>query len=54
MDFLDGAGERVGWYSNRFVRSIDIDGNELDESYNIGHWGSLAELERWAETHPSR
>ncbi|WP_433599270.1 aliphatic aldoxime dehydratase [Nocardia sp. CA-135953] len=53
MDFLRDNGETVGCYSNRFVRSIDIDGNELDESYNIGHWRSLEHLERWAESHPT-
>jgi aldoxime dehydratase len=53
MDFLRDNGEDLGCYSNRFVRSIDIDGNELDESYNIGHWRSLDKLERWAESHPT-
>lgn len=53
MDFLRDNGEAVGNYSNRFVRSIDLDGNELDESYNIGHWRSLDALERWAESHPT-
>lgn len=53
MDFLRDNGETVGCYSNRFVRSIDIDGNELDESYDIGHWSSLDKLERWSESHPT-
>jgi len=53
MDFLRDNGESLGCYSNRFVRSIDLDGNELDESYNIGHWRSLDKLERWAESHPT-
>ena len=53
MDFLRDNGETLGCYSNRFVRSIDIDGNELAESYNIGHWRSLDLLERWAESHPT-
>lgn len=53
MDFLRDNGDTLGCYSNRFVRSIDIDGNELDESYDIGHWRSLGELERWAESHPT-
>ncbi|WP_151485096.1 aliphatic aldoxime dehydratase [Streptomyces albicerus] len=53
MDFLRDDGATLGCYSNRFVRSIDLDGNELDESYNIGHWRSLDKLERWAESHPT-
>nr|WP_255284906.1 phenylacetaldoxime dehydratase family protein [Rhodococcus jostii] len=35
------------------MRNIDLDGNYLDLSYNIGHWGSLDKLERWAESHPT-
>ena len=53
MEFLRDNGESLGCYSNRFVRSIDLDGNELDESYDIGHWRSLDKLERWAESHPT-
>lgn len=53
MDFLRDNGRDVGCYSNRYVRSIDLDGNVLDESYNIGHWRSLDRLERWAESHPT-
>jgi aldoxime dehydratase len=53
MDFLRDNGETVGCYSNRFVRNIDVEGNFLDLSYNIGHWASLDQLERWAESHPT-
>ncbi|MDQ4112509.1 MAG: phenylacetaldoxime dehydratase family protein [Actinomycetota bacterium] len=53
MDFLRDNGTDVGCYSNRFVQSIDRNGNLLDESYNIGHWASLDRLERWAESHPT-
>lgn len=53
MDFLRDNGKDVGCYSNRYVRSIDLDGNLLDESYDIGHWRSLDRLERWAESHPT-
>jgi aldoxime dehydratase len=53
MDFLRDNGQAVGCYSNRFVRNIDLDGNPLDQSYNIGHWRSLEKLERWAESHPT-
>ncbi|MGQ5290878.1 aliphatic aldoxime dehydratase [Pectobacterium actinidiae] len=53
MDFLRDDGQAVGCYSNRFVRNIDLDGNLLDTSYNLGHWRSLEKLERWAESHPT-
>ncbi|GAB3760515.1 aldoxime dehydratase [Nocardioides ginsengisegetis] len=51
MNFLRDNGQAVGCYSNRFVQSIDLDGTLLGETYNVGHWSSLAALERWAETH---
>lgn len=50
MAELDRTGGGIGCYSSRYVRRIDIDGNDLDETYNIGYWRSLADLERWAET----
>jgi aldoxime dehydratase len=53
MDFLRDNGQAIGCYSNRFVQNIDLDGNLLDETYNVGHWCSLAALERWAESHPT-
>ncbi|WP_020186307.1 phenylacetaldoxime dehydratase family protein [Methylopila sp. 73B] len=53
MDFLRDNGQGVGCYSNRYVQIIDIDGNPLEKSFNIGHWRSLDLLERWAESHPT-
>lgn len=53
MDFLRDNGQAVGCYSNRYVRYVDVDGNPIDKSYNIGHWRSLDLLERWAESHPT-
>lgn len=53
MDFLRDNGQDIGCCSNRYVRYIDLDGNPIDKSYNIGHWRSLDLLERWAESHPT-
>jgi aldoxime dehydratase len=53
MDFLRDHGQEIGCYSNRYVRNVDLDGNPVDKSYNIGHWRSLDLLERWSESHPS-
>ena len=53
MNFLRDNGPAVGCYSSRFVQNIDLDGNLLDETYNVGHWASLTALERWAESHPT-
>ncbi|MGW0174033.1 aliphatic aldoxime dehydratase [Rhodococcus sp. NPDC003322] len=51
MDFLRDNGPEVGCYSNRFVRNIDLDGEFLDVTYNLGHWTGLDKLERWSESH---
>ncbi|TCK26788.1 phenylacetaldoxime dehydratase family protein [Pseudonocardia endophytica] len=53
MDFLRDNGEAIGCYSNRYVTYIDLDGNPIEKSYNIGHWRALDMLERWAESHPT-
>ncbi|MCA1325108.1 phenylacetaldoxime dehydratase family protein [Herbaspirillum sp. alder98] len=53
MNFLRDQGQDIGCYSNRFVRNVDLEGNLLDIAYDIGHWRSLALLERWAESHPT-
>jgi aldoxime dehydratase len=53
MDFLRDHGQDLGCYSNRYVQEIDLDGNLVERSYNIGHWRSLDLLERWAESHPT-
>jgi aldoxime dehydratase len=53
MDFLRDNGNAVGCYSNRYVQFIDLDGNLLEQSFDIGHWRSLDLLERWAESHPT-
>jgi aldoxime dehydratase len=53
MDFLRDNGQGIGCYSNRYVQYIDLDGNLVEKSYNIGHWRALDMLERWAESHPT-
>jgi len=53
MDFLRDQGAEVGCYSNRYVQHIDADGRPVEKSFGISHWRSLADLERWAESHPT-
>lgn len=53
MDFLRDQGAEVGCYSNRYVQHIDADGRPVAKSFGISHWHSLADLERWAESHPT-
>jgi aldoxime dehydratase len=53
MDFLRDQGAEVGCYSNRYVQHIDADGRPIEKTFGISHWRSLADLERWAESHPT-
>jgi aldoxime dehydratase len=53
MLFLRDKGKPIGCYANRFVRSIDGTGRQLDKTFCISLWRSLKDLERWAEFHPT-
>lgn len=53
MDFLRDAGPAIGCYSNRYVEITDAEGRPIEKSFGVSHWRSLAEMERWAESHPT-
>ncbi|MFL6665485.1 MAG: phenylacetaldoxime dehydratase family protein [Rhizobacter sp.] len=53
MDFLRDEGGPVGCFSNRYMTVVDGAGRELDKSFGMGWWKSLAALERWSESHPT-
>lgn len=53
MEFLRDGGGPVGCYCNRYVRHIDAEGNQINKSFGVSLWRSLAHLERWAESHPA-
>lgn len=53
MAFLRDQGPTVGCYSNRYVEIIDAEGRPIDKSFGLSHWRSLADMERWAESHPT-
>jgi aldoxime dehydratase len=53
MDFLRDDGLAVGCYANRYMRVIDADGTPIEKSFGMGWWKSLADLEKWAESHPT-
>ena len=53
MDFLRDQGAEVGCYSNRYVQHIDANGRSVDKTFGVSHWHSLADLERWAASHPT-
>jgi len=53
MDFLRDEGLAIGCYANRYLRVIDPGGAQADKSFGMGWWKSLADLERWSESHPT-
>jgi len=52
MEFLRTEGREIGCYSNRYVTVVE-DGRPVERSFGLGWWRSLADLERWAESHPT-
>jgi aldoxime dehydratase len=52
MDFLRDEGREVGCYSNRHLTVVE-DGRPVERTFGLGWWRCLADLERWAESHPT-
>ena len=53
MDFLRDEGAQVGCFANRYMMVVDSNGREIEKSFGMSWWKSLAALERWAESHPT-
>ncbi|QNK73593.1 phenylacetaldoxime dehydratase family protein [Variovorax sp. PAMC28562] len=53
MDFLRDRGLSIGCYSNRYMTHLDAAGAPLQKSFGLSYWRSLADMERWAESHPT-
>ena len=53
MDFLRDQGLGIGCYSNRYMRHLDAQGTPLQKSFGLSYWRALADMERWAESHPT-
>ncbi|HLU56849.1 MAG TPA: phenylacetaldoxime dehydratase family protein [Pseudonocardia sp.] len=52
MDFLATEGRRIGCYANRYL-TVVRDGGPVERTFGMSWWRSLADLERWAESHPT-
>jgi aldoxime dehydratase len=50
MDFLRTEGRGIGCYANRYLTVVQ-DGRPVERTFGMGWWRSLADLERWAESH---
>ncbi|MGA0611993.1 phenylacetaldoxime dehydratase family protein [Caldimonas sp. KR1-144] len=53
MNYLRDEGIKVGCYTNRYMTVVDADGSPVEKSFGMSWWRSLADLERWAESHPT-
>jgi aliphatic aldoxime dehydratase len=53
MNFLRDEGQSIGCYANRYMRHIDASGQLLEKSFGLSYWHSLADMERWSESHPT-
>jgi len=53
MDFLRDHGDDVGCFANRYLTLLDEAGRPTEKTYGLGWWRTLADLERWSESHPT-
>lgn len=53
MDFLRDQGNSIGCYTNRYMRHVDSTGRPTEKSFGLSYWHSLADMERWSESHPT-
>lgn len=53
MDFLRDQGKKIGCYTNRYMQHLDASGKPIEKSFGLSYWHSLADMERWAEAHPT-
>jgi len=53
MDFLRDQGDDCGCYINRYMRIVGLDGTPDEKSFGWSYWRSLADMECWAEDHPT-
>jgi aldoxime dehydratase len=53
MDFLSGRGVEIGCYANRYLQHVHPNGDTVMGSYGLSYWRSLADMEAWAEHHPT-
>jgi aldoxime dehydratase len=53
MDYLRDQGRAIGCYGNRYMTHVDASGKTIEKSFGMSFWRSLADLERWSESHPT-
>ena len=53
MEFLRDEGLAIGCFANRYMAVVGRDGSPTEKSFGMSWWRSLADLERWSESHPT-
>ena len=53
MDFIRDDGLSIGCYTNRYMTNLDEAGAPITRSFGLSYWRCLADMERWAEAHPT-
>lgn len=53
MVFLRDEGQAIGCHANRYMTLLNDDGEPVDKTFGMSWWRSLADLELWAESHPT-
>ena len=53
MDYLRDHGLDIGCYFNRYMQHVDGGGKAEEKSFGYSVWHSLADMERWSESHPT-
>lgn len=53
MRFLQDEGQAIGCHANRLLTVVDENLAPTAHAFGMSWWHSLADLERWAETHPT-
>ncbi|WP_119165459.1 phenylacetaldoxime dehydratase family protein [Algihabitans albus] len=53
MAFLRDRGQEVNCHAGRYMREIGRDGAGTDRSLGPAYFRTMADLEGWAETHPT-
>jgi aldoxime dehydratase len=53
MNFLRDDGKGIGCLSCRYMTVLGEDGHPVEKTFGLAHFDDLANLERWAKTHPT-
>ena len=53
MDYLRDRGVPIGCFTNRYMTHLGADGQPQQKSFGLSYWRSLADMERWSESHPT-